>query len=223
MSPMHSAHDLVVAIFERGRGERLCDTLQCGAHLNILLRGRGTARKKLLAYLGLDESEKDVLLACVPRQGSAGLIDAIAEKLQLARPGKGIAFAIPICGAGDLIARSAPQAETKRQEGTPMETSAHNLIIAIMNHGYADDVMDTARDAGATGGTILKAHGATWRQAEKFLGVAIQADKDLLMILADTQISQAILSAIAGAHGVGHDAHAIAFALPVSGVAGLAE
>ena len=104
-----------------------------------------------------------------------------------------------------------------------METPSHQLIIAIMNHGYADDVMDTARDAGAPGGTVLKAHGAGWKQAEKFLGITLQPDKDLLMILAPEKDCAGILSAVVERHGPGHDARTVAFALPVSHAAGLAN
>ena len=48
---------------------------------------------------------------------------------------------------------------------------SHELIMAIMNEGYSDTVMDAARSAGAGGGTVLHAKGTGRARAEKFFGV----------------------------------------------------
>ena len=37
--------------------------------------------------------------------------------------------------------------------------ASHQLICVIVNAGYADDVMNAARTAGATGGTVINARG----------------------------------------------------------------
>ena len=42
------------------------------------------------------------------------------------------------------------------------------LIIAIVNSGFADDVMKAARAAGARGGTILNARGAGTEAQDRF-------------------------------------------------------
>ena len=43
-----------------------------------------------------------------------------------------------------------------------METSQREfeLVITIVNRGFADKVMDAAKAAGATGGTVLYARGS---------------------------------------------------------------
>ncbi len=222
MNTQPYAFSLLTVVVERGRGERLAAALaDCRALCPTVLRGRGTAGKKLLSYLGLGESEKDLLLTVVASKNAKELTDAVASMLRLKSAGTGIAFAVPIHALAGHAARVSPQEDAKQEE-PPMETPTHQLIIAIMNHGYADDVMDTARDAGAPGGTVLKAHGAGWKQAEKFLGITLQPDKDLLMILAPAEDCAGILSAVVERHGLEHDARAVAFALPVSHVAGLA-
>ena len=55
---------------------------------------------------------------------------------------------------------------------------SHELIMAIMNEGYSDTVMDAARSAGAGGGTVLHAKGTGRARAEKFFGVSLADEKD---------------------------------------------
>ena len=59
---------------------------------------------------------------------------------------------------------------------------SHELIMAIMNEGYSDTVMDAARSAGAGGGTVLHAKGTGRARAEKFFGVSLADEKDVVYI-----------------------------------------
>mgnify|MGYP000943805687 CR=1 FL=1 len=75
--------------------------------------------------------------------------------------------------------------------------------------------------AGATGGTVIHARGCGLAGAEKFFGVTIQPEKDMIMILADRTVSCNIMSAIAEKAGPHTDSHAISFSLPASHVHGI--
>ena len=55
----------------------------------------------------------------------------------------------------------------------------HELIVVILNEGYADLVMDAARAAGAGGGTVLHAKGTGSKRGEKFFGVSLADEKDM--------------------------------------------
>ena len=57
----------------------------------------------------------------------------------------------------------------------------HDLILTIVERGYADDVMDAAKAAGARGGTILHARGTGSKEAEKFFGIIVQPEKELIL------------------------------------------
>ena len=48
----------------------------------------------------------------------------------------------------------------------------YKCIFAIVNTGFSEVAMDSARSAGATGGTILTARGTASKDAEKFFGKA---------------------------------------------------
>lgn len=104
-----------------------------------------------------------------------------------------------------------------------MKTNNHEVIFAIVNSGYAEEVMDVARENGARGGTILNARGVAGQEAADFFGITLHAEKEILMIVVDKAIRDEILNAIYKEMGMSKKAQGIAFSLPVSDVAGLVK
>ena len=103
-----------------------------------------------------------------------------------------------------------------------MTTNNHEVIFAIVNSGYAEDVMDVAREQGARGGTILNARGVAREEAAAFFGITLHAEKEILMMVVEKNIRDAVLNAIYKEMGMAKAAQGIVFSLPVSDVAGLA-
>jgi nitrogen regulatory protein PII len=104
-----------------------------------------------------------------------------------------------------------------------MTTNNHEVIFAIVNSGFAEDVMDIAREQGARGGTILNARGVAREDAAAFFGITIHAEKEILMMVVEKDIRDNVLNAIYREMGMAKAAQGIAFSLPVSDVAGLAQ
>ena len=103
-----------------------------------------------------------------------------------------------------------------------MRTDNHEVIFAIVNSGYAEDVMDVAREQGVRGGTILNARGVVNEEAASFFGITLHQDKEILMMVVEKGIRDKVLNAIYKEMGMAKKAKGIAFSLPVSDVAGLA-
>ena len=103
-----------------------------------------------------------------------------------------------------------------------MKTNDHEVIFAIVNSGFADDVMDIAREQGVRGGTILNARGVVKEEAAAFFGITLHQDKEILMMVVEKSIRDNVLNAIYKQMGMAKKAKGIAFSLPVSDVAGLA-
>ena len=103
-----------------------------------------------------------------------------------------------------------------------MKTNDHEVVFAIVNSGYADDVMDIAREQGVRGGTILNARGVVKEEAAAFFGITLHQDKEILMMVVEKSIRDNVLNAIYKQMGMAKKAKGIAFSLPVSDVAGLA-
>ena len=103
-----------------------------------------------------------------------------------------------------------------------MKTDNHEVIFAIVNAGVAEEVMVVARENGARGGTILHARGVAREDAAAFFGITIHPEKEILMIVVEKQIRDAVLNAIYKKMGMAKKSRGIIFSLTVSDVAGLA-
>ena len=103
-----------------------------------------------------------------------------------------------------------------------MKTNDHEVIFAIVNSGYGEDVMDIAREQGVRGGTILNARGVVREEAAAFFGITLHQEKEILMMVVEKSIRDNVLNAIYKQMGMDKKARGIAFSLPVSDVAGLA-
>ena len=64
-----------------------------------------------------------------------------------------------------------------------MTNNNHEVIFAIVNAGFAEDVMDVARELGVRGGTILNARGVAREDAAAFFGITLHAEKEILMMV----------------------------------------
>ena len=102
-----------------------------------------------------------------------------------------------------------------------MNTNNHEVIFAIVNSGYAEDVMAVARENGARGGTILNGRGVIDENAAAFFNITLNADKEILMMVVEKAQRDPILNAIYKALDMGKKGKGVAFSLPVTDVVGL--
>ena len=191
--------------------------------LSVVLEnlGHGTATSEHLLLYDLEQSDKAVITTVASAPLVKKLIATAEEKLYIDIPGNGIMMALPMKSVDGGKALSLFTEGQDVGEGAPMMTFEHELIVVILNEGHSDTVMDAARSAGATGGTVLHAKGTGKGQAEKFYGVSLAEEKDMIYILAAADKKAAIMKAVNEHCGAGTAAGAVSFSLPVSEVAGL--
>ena len=184
----------------------------------------GTANSQILDLLGLEFCEKTVHQAVVTHNKLQELISALERQLHIDLPGRGIALAIPLASIStknslDFFAGGHAEDEMIEKEQT--NARQMELIIAICNKGHTEDVMEHARAAGAGGGTVLHAKGTAGTEyAEKFFGLSLVDEKEIIYIVAKKETRNAIMQAITTGAGPGTKAHALTFSLPVSDTAG---
>ena len=99
----------------------------------------------------------------------------------------------------------------------------YELIFCIVNTGFSGTVMDAARSAGATGGTILRGRGSAGKEAEDFFHIQIEPEKEIVMILAPVEIKDNIMTSIYREAGLASAGQGIIFSLPVTRTAGLSQ
>lgn len=101
------------------------------------------------------------------------------------------------------------------------EQESYEIIIAIINEGFSDVVMNAARDSGARGGTITHARGTGTKEMEKKYGIVITPQKEMIYILVNSKIRDDVMTAINKVAGTDTNGQGIIFSLPVSDVSGL--
>ena len=104
-----------------------------------------------------------------------------------------------------------------------MKTDNFEVVFAVVNAGFADDVMAVAKSQGVRGGTVLNARGVVNEDAAAFFGITLHADKEILMMVVEKSLRDDVLNAIYKEMGMDKKAKGIAFSLPVSDVAGLVQ
>lgn len=186
-----------------------------GSLFSLFTFGKGTATSKLLSYLGLGETEKAVFFEIISTEKVDSAMNLLNAKLEFAKPGNGISFTME-------IQQSTYHKPVKNRYETNGEKEMdYHLIFVISNQGYSEDVMDAAREAGAGGGTMLHARGVGAAGMEKFFGISIAPEKEILLIVSATETTSAIMANIARKAGIESDAHAVSFSLPVTAVNGM--
>jgi len=93
-----------------------------------------------------------------------------------------------------------------------------SLIIAIVNAGCSDLVMLGAKENGATGGTYFKGKGTGNPELEKFYGIEIKPEKEIVLIVVDNKIKEKVLKGIYKTAGLDTNGQGIVFAVPVDNV-----
>ncbi len=97
--------DLIFTVVSRGKGENVLDLLrEDGILQNVICHGHGTAPSSILEMLGLGSSEKDVVLSFVKNENSKKIIKHISERMEFSKPGKGIAFIVPLQSVAGIMA-----------------------------------------------------------------------------------------------------------------------
>ena len=199
-----------------------------GVDVSLRTVGSGTAVQETLSTLGLERTEKAVLMAVVTEETWQAARRDLRRKLRIDVPGTGIAFTVPLSSIGgksamNYLTSGAPSKapEIDIEEDHTMKEAAYQLIVAIANQGYTDKVMEAARSAGARGGTIVHTRSTGAEDAGKFFGMSIAEEREMIFIVAPTGEKNAIMQAIMAQAGPSTKAQAITLSLALEDVVGL--
>ena len=196
---------LVLSIVGKGEAEKLMDIAKkAGSPGGTILRGRGTASSTLLSILCLGDTRKEILITLVFEEQ----YEAVFKAIRSAKHMHGICASL-------ATKRSYVNRTLHTTEGVRTMNSDWELIQIICNSGYADDVMDVARKAGAGGGTIVDGRGTSKPDDLTFFGASLVPEKDLLLILVESEKSEKVLGAITAIPFMQQEGNGIAFTMPV--------
>lgn len=194
-----------------------------GIELLLVALGRGTAASEILDSFGLEASEKAILFTFVTGTEWKRIKNGLQRQMRIDIPGTGVAFLIPLSSVGGKKQLSYLIEGRKFEKGeeSALKDTKYELLVVIANQGYIEPIMDAARQANAPGGTVIHAKGTGVEKAEKFLGVSLAAEKEMIFMVTKKQDKNAIMKAIMQQAGLDSKAKAIVFSLPVTETAGM--
>lgn len=188
--------------------------------LSVALHGRGTAVRSMLDILGIEDNERRVMITVANEKKTKELIELQKQKMFIGVPGHGIVVAVPIKSIGGGKTVAYLNEGEMNAKYTPELNYTYELIVAVANEGRTDMVMNAARSAGATGGTVLHGKGTGTEKEKRFFNVSIAQEKEVIMIVAKAAQKSDIMKAIVEKAGPGSEAGTIVFSMPASEIAG---
>lgn len=167
----------------------------------------------MMDYLGIAEREKYVLFSTLPLMSADSLVKKVRNKIKA--KSDCYSLLVPISSVGGKETMSYISGDVPaEQEFTIKYDYDSELIVIVANRGYVDMVMNVARRAGATGGTVIHARGTGVDNSEKFFGVTIGAEKEMIFVVAEKEKRNEIMKAIMNEAGTNTEAGSVLFSLP---------
>ena len=192
----------------------------------VSLPCEGSSKIEQLRMLGIEETGRLLFAAVMESSRVRQVLTRAIMNLGLTIPGHGIAITIPLesIGGKSSLKRMTGMESINTGEGSAKaleDRQTASMIIAVIENGHVDSVMDVARSAGASGGTVVHAKGTAGEMVRRFFGVTLGQEKEIVMIVAKLEQRAAIMRAIMEKAGVNSPAHTVMFSVPVEQVVGI--
>ena len=154
------------------------------------------------------------------------MIRKVHNELLFNVPGNGIGFTVPLTGANNIIIKKFEEIDENEEDnllrkGDTVSEVKRVIIAAVVNQGYSEEVMNAAKEAGATGGTVIHGRYAGDKEISALWGVGIHEEKDVVMIIADAESKVSIMQAICAECGINTEAKGVVLSIPIETVVGL--
>ncbi len=179
--------------------------------------GQGTASSEMMDILGIGSRDKDIVISIAAKSAAEAYASALESDPTRSR-GHGIMMIFSLEAINSLTAALAKHAAkdiaTQEEDVTMKNEYKHSLVLVAVNRGCADDVMQVARGAGATGGTVIKANLAD-NKAEELLGIKLEEERDIVAIMVPDTIRDKVMEDINRELGMRTDAQAMVCSLGV--------
>lgn len=211
----------VISICELNALKKLTDICaELELVMTTVFNARGTAVRSMLDILGIESTNRRVVLTVANEEKTKRLIELQKERMFIGVPGHGIVIAVPIKSIGGGKTVAYLNGGEMNSKYVPKLNYSYELIIAITNEGRTDMVMNAARGVGAKGGTVLHGKGTGTENQQKFFNVSIAQEKEVILILSEASQKASIMKAIIEKAGPDTEAGAVVFSIPASAAAG---
>ena len=94
-------------------------------------------------------------------------------------------------------------------------------IIAVVERGKADKIVEEAKKVGARGATIFYGRGTGESEVKRFLNIHIESSKEIILVLSDDEKYKTIFDAMIDAGKLNEPGKGIIFTMPILNIAGI--
>ena len=210
---------VIFTIVERGKGNATIKLYTRNqVYLHTQFPGKGTATSEIMDILGLGSTEKDILISYATTAAANSLLSKLDNDLRGSVTSGGIAFSLPLTGLSNLVlATIAYKTDLKKGEKTmnSEHRGENTLILITCNRGASEDVMETAKKAGARGGTVLRARLSGVEELERSYGITMTPEKEILIIVVPNDIRNAVMEQVNAKHGLRSPSEAVVCSLAI--------
>lgn len=185
--------ELIYVIVNYGLGSRvLHKAKKHGIPGGTILLGNGTVNNSLLNFLSLYDERKEIVLMGADNEVAELALIELNKDFQFEKPNHGIVFTTSTC----KISGTRCYAREGKQKERGAKKLMYQVIIAIVNKGKAEDVIEAAQAAGSKGGTIINARGSGINETSKLFNMDIEPEKEIILILSLEDLTEPIVSSI---------------------------
>ncbi len=215
---------LLITIVEKDKDKKILSLYKRNKiDYSLSLNAFGTASNSLLAYFGLDQIKKNVILSVIPSKIETKIMYELHNSIEIYKPGHGIAFSTKITSASRYFLNKYTNVKISEGEYNMDDNMKYALIILIVSKGFSNMAMDAAKRVGATGGTLIHGLSLDTKEANQFLGITVEPEKDIILVLTEVTDKKKVMEEITKDVGLTTEGRGICFSIPVDNVVGLKE
>ena len=220
MSEINNRIMMIFSIITRGKAKKYMANLSAhGMDFHIQTTAQGTAPSEMMDIFGLGSNDKDIVITLAPED----VINSYVIDLNKGLGGNFEYGGLMICVrlsainriTSELVTRATKSNDTTGGKKKVKSGQKNQLILVSVNQGYTDAVMETAKKAGAMGGTVLRARLADSGIMEQLGERAVHQEREIIVIFAPSATANYIMEDVNRIHGVLSDANGMVLSVPV--------
>lgn len=212
---------MLYSVIGRGKGKEYKEMLNAkNIRSHIQMAAFGTAPSEMMDIFGLGSNDKDVVISFAPQEAVRAFTTELGKNISTNTSYGGIVMSLPIAAinriSAEIINRVSGINNANGEETMTEENKfKQQLILIVVNQGFTDQVMQTAKRAGAMGGTVLRGRFTGNEGFAQFGEIDIQEEKEIISILAPATTAAQVMNEVNRLHGAKTEAHGMVIALPV--------
>ncbi len=209
---------MLISIVQRDSGQKLIKNLKSkDIKLHFQSVGFGTAPTEMMDIFGLGTNAKDIVISIGAESTIKNMMADFGSNFASYSQYGGLMIVLKMSAASRLVTEILHHNLTENEikgDGAMKNEHHNNLILISVNNGYADPVMETAKKAGATGGTIIKGRLADAEQLIELGQMEASEEREIICILAPSAVSHKIMEEVNQSFGISTEANGILCAVP---------